>query len=65
MGEDDELRSLDEANELHAGIRHSTLATVPASGHMIPMEQPAALAKVVRSWLYEAKIDLSAASRSD
>ncbi|MEH2595049.1 pimeloyl-ACP methyl ester carboxylesterase [Bradyrhizobium sp. AZCC 1577] len=52
--EDDELRSLDEARELHAGIPRSRLAIVPASGHMLPMEQPAALARLVKSWLLEA-----------
>lgn len=55
-GSDDRLRSLDEANELHAGIAHSTLEVVQHTGHMIPMEQPAALANVVKSWL--GKIDL-------
>jgi pimeloyl-ACP methyl ester carboxylesterase len=55
--EDDELRSLDEARELHAGIRHSVLATISASGHMIPMEQPAVLARVVKSWLREVGLD--------
>jgi pimeloyl-ACP methyl ester carboxylesterase len=56
-GEQDQIRSLDEALELHAGVPQSTLATIPASGHMIPMEQPTALAKVIRSWLHEAKVD--------
>ncbi|MFG3593137.1 alpha/beta fold hydrolase [Bradyrhizobium sp. RDI18] len=57
-GEDDKLRSLDEARELHAGIAHSALEIIPHTGHMIPMEQPAPLAKVVRSWLNQ--LDLQA-----
>jgi pimeloyl-ACP methyl ester carboxylesterase len=61
-GEDDKLRSLDEANELHAGIAHSTLEIIKHTGHMIPIEQPKALAKIVRSWL--GKIDLEATPHS-
>jgi pimeloyl-ACP methyl ester carboxylesterase len=59
-GENDELRSLDEARELHAGIRQSALATILSSGHMIPIEQPAALANVIKCWLREVKINPSA-----
>jgi pimeloyl-ACP methyl ester carboxylesterase len=61
-GEDDELRSLDEARELHAGIAQSTLEIIAHTGHMIPMEQPAALAKVIRSWL--GQIDLEATAHA-
>lgn len=55
-GQDDKLRGLDEARELHAGISHSTLEIIPHTGHMIPMEQPVALANVIKSWL--GNIDL-------
>ena len=47
----DRLRGPDEAEELHRGIAGSTLVHVADSGHMIPLEQPAALAKVMTEWL--------------
>jgi pimeloyl-ACP methyl ester carboxylesterase len=47
-GSDDGLRSLAEAEELRAGIPGAVLQTIQGSGHMIPMEKPAAfLAAVV------------------
>ena len=49
--EEDRLRTVDEALELHQGIGNSTLEIVEDSGHMIPMEQPAALAALIKSWL--------------
>lgn len=50
-GEEDRLRRLEEAQALHEGIAGSTLAVVPASGHMIPLEAPAALLDIVAPWL--------------
>jgi len=47
----DRLRGRDEAEELHRGIKDSTLVHVAHSGHMIPLEQPQALAKVMTDWL--------------
>ena len=47
----DRLRGADEAEELHRGIAGSTLVHVPDSGHMIPLEQPKALAKAMKTWL--------------
>lgn len=47
----DRLRGPDEAEELHKGIAGSTLTHVAHSGHMIPLEQPQALAKVMMGWL--------------
>ncbi len=47
----DRLRGPDEAEELHRGIAGSTLVHIPDSGHMIPLEQPKALAKVMTDWL--------------
>lgn len=47
----DRLRGPDEAKELHRGIAGSTLVHIPDSGHMIPLEQPKALAKVMTDWL--------------
>jgi pimeloyl-ACP methyl ester carboxylesterase len=47
----DHLRGPDEAEELHRGIAGSTLVHIPDSGHMIPLEQPKPLAKVMTEWL--------------
>ncbi|WP_229429041.1 alpha/beta fold hydrolase [Massilia sp. ST3] len=47
----DRLRSLEESQELHAGIAGSTLAVIEDSGHMIPIEAPDALAEVLVPWL--------------
>lgn len=47
----DRLRGPDEAEELHRGIAGSTLVHIPDSGHMIPLEQPQALARVMKEWL--------------
>ena len=49
----DRLRGADEAEELHQGIAGSTLVHVADSGHMIPLEQPQALAKAMTAWLSE------------
>ena len=48
---DDRLRSLDEAMELHAGIPGSTLAVIPNTWHMIPLEVPGELLDVILPWL--------------
>jgi pimeloyl-ACP methyl ester carboxylesterase len=50
---EDRLRSLDEARELHSGIPRSALVTIAGSGHMIPLEAPAALSDVIVAWLGE------------
>lgn len=47
----DRLRSREEAEELHRGIAGATLETVEHTGHMIPLEQPKALARVMTEWL--------------
>ncbi|AWN44917.1 alpha/beta hydrolase [Methylobacterium terrae] len=49
----DALRSQKEAHELREGIRGATLTLIEGSGHMIPIEQPAALAAVMVCWLRE------------
>lgn len=49
----DALRSLEEAQELRDGIKGSTLTLIECSGHMIPMEQPKALAAAIVPWLHE------------
>lgn len=47
---EDRLRSLDEARELHDGIRQSTLVTIARSGHMIPLEAPDTLTEAIVRW---------------
>jgi pimeloyl-ACP methyl ester carboxylesterase len=47
----DRLRSLEESQELHAGIAGSTFVVIDHSGHMIPIEAPQALADVLVPWL--------------
>lgn len=47
----DRLRSLEEAQELHAGIAGAQFALIEDSGHMIPLEAPQALADVLVPWL--------------
>lgn len=47
----DRLRSLEESQELHAGIAGSRFAVIEDSGHMIPIEAPQALSDVLAPWL--------------
>jgi pimeloyl-ACP methyl ester carboxylesterase len=44
---DDQLRSPEEARELADGIPGARLLTVPNAGHLIPLEQPQALATAI------------------
>ncbi len=48
----DQLRSVEEARELCSGIPDATLKVIENSGHMIPFEQPAALAAAILDWLH-------------
>jgi pimeloyl-ACP methyl ester carboxylesterase len=52
--EQDRIRSLDEALELNIGIPNSTLEIIRECGHMIPMEQPSALATLIKRWQRDA-----------
>lgn len=56
-GAQDALRSLDEAQELTAAIAGATLQVLDGSGHMLPLEQPQALADTLVRWLNEQGID--------
>jgi pimeloyl-ACP methyl ester carboxylesterase len=47
----DQLRSLEEARELQAGIPGATLDVIEDTGHMIPIEAPQRLAAVIVPWL--------------
>ncbi len=44
---EDRLRSPEEASELAAGIPGARLVTIPDAGHLIPLEQPQALASAI------------------
>jgi pimeloyl-ACP methyl ester carboxylesterase len=47
----DQLRSIEEARELQAGIPGATLEVVEDTGHMIPIEAPQRLAGIIVPWL--------------
>jgi pimeloyl-ACP methyl ester carboxylesterase len=46
-GAEDQLRSPEEARELADGIPSARLEIVPGAGHLIPLEQPQALAGAI------------------
>lgn len=46
-GADDQLRSLDEAQELAQGIPGARLQIIAGSGHLVPLEQPQLLAQAL------------------
>ncbi|MDP9839543.1 pimeloyl-ACP methyl ester carboxylesterase [Neorhizobium huautlense] len=50
-GDEDRLRSREEALELHEGIAGSAFAVIEKTGHMVPMEAPEKLAEVMSGWL--------------
>lgn len=50
-GVQDRLRSRAEALELHRGIAGSDFEIIEHTGHMVPMEAPQRLAKVIAEWL--------------
>jgi pimeloyl-ACP methyl ester carboxylesterase len=50
-GDRDALRSWEESEELCAGISGSELVRIENAGHMIPMEEPSALAQAIVPWL--------------
>lgn len=47
----DPSRSLDELQELQASITGAELQIIDDCGHMLPLEQPAQLAKAVSEWI--------------
>lgn len=47
----DGLRSLEEVQEMHAGIAGAQFALIEDSGHMIPLEAPQQLCDVIVHWL--------------
>ena len=51
VGEDEDPAMRAGSERLAAGIRGATLRRIAAAGHMLPLEQPAALAGAVREFL--------------
>lgn len=49
-GEEDGWSPLDRHRQMEGRIPGSTLAPVPWAGHMLPMEAPAAVAKLIADW---------------
>jgi pimeloyl-ACP methyl ester carboxylesterase len=47
----DQLRSLEEARELQAGIPDASLVVIEDSGHMLPIEAPGQLLEAIVPWL--------------
>lgn len=52
-GGQDQMRALDEARELAEHIPRASLCIIDGAGHMVPLEQPAALAAAMAAWLGE------------
>lgn len=50
-GEDDRLTPLSEHRVMAGLVPGATLVAVPRSGHMTPLEQPAAVSRALRDWL--------------
>jgi pimeloyl-ACP methyl ester carboxylesterase len=51
VGEADTLVPAEHAHEMAEAVRGAELHRVPGAGHMLPMEQPAALAGLLADWL--------------
>ena len=50
-GEADQLALPECSREIAAAVAHARLAVVPEAGHMLTMEQPAAVNALLRDWL--------------
>lgn len=51
----DALRGVREAEELRDGIPGARLAIVEGSGHMVPIEAPAVLARLILDFVAQAE----------
>lgn len=51
FGEQDTLMPLAEANAMVEALPQATLEVIPGAGHLAPMEDPAAVAEAILSWL--------------
>lgn len=49
--EEDRMRTMQESRTLYEHIPHAQLEIIADSGHMVPLEQPQALAEVILRWL--------------
>ncbi|AFL53373.1 pimeloyl-ACP methyl ester carboxylesterase [Sinorhizobium fredii] len=50
-GDGDQVRSLAEARELHDNIQGSELSVIEGAGHMLPMEAPSRVSRIIASWV--------------
>ncbi|OCP03028.1 MULTISPECIES: alpha/beta hydrolase [unclassified Ensifer] len=57
-GEQDQLRSREEAIELHRALVGSSFEIIENTGHMVPMEAPQRLAAIMREWLAQQPLGL-------
>lgn len=51
VGADDMTTPVAQARVMHEGIKDSTLHILPECGHLPPLEQPEATARLLRDWL--------------
>lgn len=51
VGQEDELTGLSDAQALVDVLPHATLDVIPDAGHLSPLEDPAAVAEAILSWL--------------
>jgi Predicted hydrolases or acyltransferases (alpha/beta hydrolase superfamily) len=51
VGEADMVTGVDGATEIADGVPGAELTMVPGAGHMVPLEQPAAVGKALARWL--------------
>ena len=55
-GEADQITPPEHAREMAAAIPGARLEIVPGAGHMLTMEQPARVAKLLQAWLASAAV---------
>lgn len=53
VGEADALTPPEHAQEIAAAVRGAEFVSVPGAGHMLTLEQPAAVAQLLLDWLLE------------
>ena len=57
VGEEDTVTPLSDAEHMHRTVARSTLATIPAAGHMANLEAPEAFNAAVRTFLGEHRFE--------
>lgn len=61
-GEHDRLDSVEQhRREVLSRIAHARLQIIPGSGHLVPIDQPAALARAIAAFVGDLKVGVSAA----